>query len=158
MEQYSIELVWPCAAVDTRVRRHRDDSQRVLVASLSRWHMRWFLALAERQKYTVESYRDRPLGLLVTNGLRPQKLVRVTLQPRVRFLGIHQPSAAQVKAIHAAARAQCALGNGIEMEVCYPPERIEPVQVLGANPLRPWPWRQVVHMLRRGRPRHLAIL
>jgi organic hydroperoxide reductase OsmC/OhrA len=86
--------------------------------------MRWFLALAQRQKLCVESYRDSPEGVLEVKGLKQPIITKVMLHPEVRFRGPLQPDDTQVLGIHAAAHAQCKLSSGIEIVVCHAGARI----------------------------------
>lgn len=158
MVQYSTELVWPPAAQPAHASRTPEDPQCALVASLSRWHMRWFLALAQRQKYGVESYRDSPVGLLQADEKKQLKLIRITLQPQVQFRAASQPDLAQIMDIHAAARAQCALSNGVDIVLLPPCERIDVVPICESGGSGLWPLRMVNHWLQWGRVRDMAPL
>lgn len=111
-----VRVVWPAVAGCCTPQ----DPQQALVVSLARWHMRWFLALAQRAHLRMESYSDTPVGLLEVHADQPPTLVRVVLSPAIRCTGAQQPGAEQIMAIHAAARAQCALSNGIDIVVRNP--------------------------------------
>ena len=118
MLQYSTDIVWPQRASRACAGSLPAQAPCALVASLSRWHMRWFLALCERQKYCVESYRDTPIGSLESDGWKQLTLTQVVLRPQVRFAGTRQPDTTSILDIHAAALAQCVLFGGVEIVLC----------------------------------------
>jgi organic hydroperoxide reductase OsmC/OhrA len=97
------------------------DPEEAFVASLSSCHMLWFLSLAAKRKFVVESYRDEAVGVLGKNELGQRAMTRVTLHPEVRFGGDRPPTAGEVVALHHDAHAQCFIARSVKAEVrCEP--------------------------------------
>ncbi|MDX2243399.1 MAG: OsmC family protein [Leptolyngbyaceae cyanobacterium bins.302] len=44
------------------------DPEEAFVAALSSCHMLWFLAIAAKRKFVVESYTDQAIGVMEKNG------------------------------------------------------------------------------------------
>ena len=129
MVHYSTQLIWTPVPGQRPLKSTESSASHALVASLGRWHMRWFLALAARQQLRVAHYSDTPAGWLDSDGLARLTLLRLRLQPKVRFAGDVQPDAAHIEALHTAAQAQCQLGNGIEVEIFHRRRRIAASQI-----------------------------
>src|SRR5213593_2086222 len=54
------------------------DPEEALVASLSSCHMLWFLSIAAKRGFLVESYRDEAVGLIAKNSHGKLAMTRVT--------------------------------------------------------------------------------
>src|SRR5262245_1030468 len=67
------------------------DPEEALVASLSSCHMLWFLALAAKKKFQIESYRDEAIGVMGKNEVGKIAMTLVTLRPDVQFGGERLP-------------------------------------------------------------------
>ncbi len=91
------------------------DPEQAFVASLSSCHMLWFLHIACRAGYVVDSYVDEAVGVLDKTWMS-----RVTLRPRVGFSG-KAPSAEEHRALHHKAHEKCFIANSVKTEV-----RVEP--------------------------------
>jgi organic hydroperoxide reductase OsmC/OhrA len=102
------------------------DPEEAFVAALASCHMLWFLSLAARDGFVVDSYRDEAVGEMARNGERKLAITVVTLRPQVRFAGT-SPDPAQHAALHHEAHAKCFIANSVTSEV-----RCEPV-VLAAT-------------------------
>lgn len=57
------------------------DPEEAFVASLSSCHMLWFLHLAAKAGYCVDSYRDEAVGVMEKNAAGRVAITRVTLRP-----------------------------------------------------------------------------
>src|SRR5438046_8256381 len=79
------------------------DPEEAFVASLSSCHMLWFLSVAAKQGFVVESYRDEAVGVMARNAEGKLAMARVTLRPRLVFGGDSRPTAASHEAMHAEA-------------------------------------------------------
>ncbi len=102
------------------------DPEEAFVASLSSCHMLWFLDIAARAGWVVESYRDEAVGLMARNEQGQQAMTRVTLHPAVRFAG-HQPTLQELQDLHHRAHASCFIANSVKTEVlCEPMLATEP--------------------------------
>ena len=93
------------------------DPEQMLVSAVSSCHMLFFLAIAEHQGFTVESYKDDATGYLEKNQAGSVVINRVELSPEVRFGGGKVPDAAALGRIHGAAHKNCFIGNSITAEV-----------------------------------------
>jgi len=100
------------------------DPEEAFVASISSCHMLWFLALAAKARYAARSYRDDAIGVMTQNESGKLWVSRVTLRPTVTFDGDHQPTRAQLLALHHRAHEECFIANSVRTEiVCEPRAR-----------------------------------
>jgi organic hydroperoxide reductase OsmC/OhrA len=98
------------------------DPEEAFVASLASCHMLWFLDLAMRQGFRVDSYRDTAAGTMGRDERGRTVMREVLLRPRVDFSGDALPSREQVEQLHHAAHEACFLANSVRCAV-----RCEPV-------------------------------
>jgi organic hydroperoxide reductase OsmC/OhrA len=98
------------------------DPEEAFVASLSSCHMLWFLDIASRAGYAVQSYEDAASGHMGRNAAGKPVVDVVTLRPRTRFAGPRGPDAAALAALHHEAHEECFLANSVHCEI-----RCEPV-------------------------------
>ena len=97
------------------------DPEEAFVASLSSCHMLWFLDIASRAGYAVESYEDAAQGRMGRNAAGKLVVDVVTLRPRARFAGARVPDAARLAALHHEAHEECFLANSVRCEIrCEP--------------------------------------
>lgn len=96
------------------------DPEQQFVASLSSCHMLWFLHLACRRKFVVESYCDEASGILAKDAEGKDAMTRVTLRPAVGFLGA-APSAEEHMKLHEKAHGRCFIANSVKSEVILEP-------------------------------------
>jgi organic hydroperoxide reductase OsmC/OhrA len=83
--------------------------------------MLWFLALAAKQKFVVDFYRDVAQGVLEKNAQGKYFMSVVTLRPEVRFSPDRIPSHEQLMALHHRAHEECYIANSVRSEVrCEP--------------------------------------
>jgi len=96
------------------------DPEEAFVAAVSSCHMLWFLSIACRGGFVVESYDDDAEGLMQKNAAGKQAVTRVTLRPRVAFSG-PAPNVETFLAMHHEAHQECFIANSIKSEVeCSP--------------------------------------
>jgi len=93
------------------------DPEEALVAALSGCHMLFFLSLAARQGYIVDSYRDAAVGTMEPDADGKKSMTRIALRPAIAFSGARQPDAAALAALHHEAHALCYIANSIKAEV-----------------------------------------
>jgi organic hydroperoxide reductase OsmC/OhrA len=98
------------------------DPEEAFVASLSSCHMLWFLSIAARRGFVVDSYRDDAVGVMAKDECGKPAMTRVTLHPEVHFGGAKQPAAADVDKMHHEAHEQCFIARSVKSDV-----RCEPV-------------------------------
>jgi organic hydroperoxide reductase OsmC/OhrA len=96
------------------------DPEETFVAALSSCHMLWFLSIAAKRKFLVDSYADDAEGLMAKNSEGKLAITRVILRPTVIFSG-SQPSSAELAEMHHAAHESCFIANSVKSEiVCEP--------------------------------------
>jgi organic hydroperoxide reductase OsmC/OhrA len=98
------------------------DPEEMFVASLSSCHMLWFLSLAAGQGYRVERYEDEAAGVMQRNAEGRIAMTRVTLRPRVQFVGERQPDAKAIEALHHEAHERCFIANSVKTDVQVQPQ------------------------------------
>src|SRR5438128_8822939 len=97
------------------------DPEEAFVASLSSCHMLWFLSLAAKERFCVESYTDEALGMMGRNADGRMAMTQVTLRPKAVFSGDKQPSREQVDALHHRAHEECFIANSVTTDVRWEP-------------------------------------
>lgn len=98
------------------------DPEEAFVASLSACHMLWFLSLAARQGFCVDTYADQAQGVMARNARGKMAMTQVTLHPQVVFSGVSRPTREQIDALHHKAHEECFIANSVTTDV-----RCEPV-------------------------------
>lgn len=98
------------------------DPEEAFVASLASCHMLWFLGLAARQGFRVDSYRDTAVGSMGRDEQGRTVMRDVLLRPRVDFSGDVPPTREQVEQFHRQAHEACFLAHSVRCDV-----RCEPV-------------------------------
>ncbi len=97
------------------------DPEEAFVASLSSCHMLWFLSIAAKRGFVVDSYRDDATGVMGRNSAGKAAMTLVTLRPAVHFGGQTPPSSDEVIAMHHEAHEQCFIANSVHTQVrCEP--------------------------------------
>jgi len=93
------------------------DPEEAYVAALSSCHMLWFLSLAARDGYVVDSYRDAAEGLMAHNAAGKEVMTDVTLKPAVAFSGSKVPDDGELARLHHEAHESCYLANSVRTEI-----------------------------------------
>ncbi|WP_434713121.1 OsmC family protein [Rhizobium sp. YTUHZ045] len=97
------------------------DPEEAFVASLSSCHMLWFLSIAAKQGFCVDSYTDAAEGVMEKNSEGRLAMTVVTLRPHVVFSGEKQPSLGELDTLHHRAHDECFIANSVKTEVrCVP--------------------------------------
>src|SRR5262245_60142944 len=63
------------------------DPEEAFVAALASCHMLWFLSIAAKRGFVVESYKDEAAGVMAKNAAGKIAMTKVTLHPEVAFTG-----------------------------------------------------------------------
>ncbi|MDO6427434.1 OsmC family protein [Thalassotalea sp. 1_MG-2023] len=92
------------------------DPEEAFVASLSSCHMLFFLAMAAKKRYIVESYQDNAFGEMAKKEGKIM-MTRVTLVPKIVFSGERIPTALDIEKLHHLAHEQCFIANSVKTEV-----------------------------------------
>jgi organic hydroperoxide reductase OsmC/OhrA len=98
------------------------DPEEAFVASLASCHMLFFLSIAARRGFRIDSYCDKAIGVLAKNGSGKLAMTQITLRPEMRFSGEMLPTREQLDEMHHEAHAECFIANSVLAEV-----RCEPV-------------------------------
>lgn len=97
------------------------DPEEAFVASLSSCHLLWFLSIAAKRGYVVDSYIDAAEGVMAKNAAGKLAITKVTLRPLVTFSGAAVPDRAALDALHHAAHAECFIAHSVRSEVVIEP-------------------------------------
>ena len=92
------------------------DPEEGYVASLASCHMLWFLSIAAKAKWVVDSYTDNAVGLMEKDANGREAMTVVTLRPQTTFVG-KQPSDEELRALHHEAHEECFLANSVKSEI-----------------------------------------
>ncbi len=98
------------------------DPEEAFVAALSSCHMLWFLSLAAKAGWQVDTYADSASGTMARDSDGRMAMTQVTLRPRVMFSGERTPDAAELGHLHHKAHDACFIANSVRTDV-----RCEPV-------------------------------
>ena len=93
------------------------DPEEAFVASLASCHMLWFLSIAAKRGFVVESYRDEATGEMTKNPQGRLAITRVTLRPVVSFAAPSRPTHAEHDALHHEAHEECFLASSVRTEI-----------------------------------------
>jgi organic hydroperoxide reductase OsmC/OhrA len=93
------------------------DPEEAFVASLSSCHMLWFLSIAAKQGFVVESYHDNPEAIMGKNDDGKVAIIVVTLRPTALFGGNKTPQVEEILQIHDKAHQECFIGNSVKSDV-----------------------------------------
>ncbi|MFT3830133.1 MAG: OsmC family protein [Opitutaceae bacterium] len=93
------------------------DPEEAFVASLASCHMLWFLSIAAKRGFRVDSYVDEAFGEMGPNEAGRLAVTKVTLRPRAVFSGERIPTAEAIEAAHHAAHESCFIANSVKTQV-----------------------------------------
>jgi organic hydroperoxide reductase OsmC/OhrA len=93
------------------------DPEEAYVAALSSCHMLFFLHLAARAGYVVDSYDDAAEGRMETNAEGKEVVAHVLLRPQVAFSGDKAPDDAALAGLHHEAHESCFLANSVRTQI-----------------------------------------
>lgn len=97
------------------------DPEEAFVASISSCHMLWFLSIAAKKGFSVESYTDESSGIMGKNTEGKVAMLSVTLRPEVTFSGQHLPTHDVIAAMHETAHSECFIASSVKTEIfCQP--------------------------------------
>lgn len=92
------------------------DPEEMLVAAISNCHMLWFLDLARRDGWVVQSYDDHAIGNMTKNAAGALWVSRVTLDPHIQWVGA-VPTSHQIADLHHRAHEACFIANSVRTEI-----------------------------------------
>lgn len=93
------------------------DPEEALVAAASSCHMLFFLSIAAKRGFIVDSYVDRAYAVMGKAGDGKTAVTRITLRPHIVFAGGRQPDATELEALHHESHEQCFIANSLKSEI-----------------------------------------
>lgn len=93
------------------------DPEEAFVAALSSCHMLFFLHLAAKDGFVVESYRDQAVGTMGRNEAGREFVSAVRLRPEVAFSGERTPSDDELAGLHHRSHDACYLANSVRTAI-----------------------------------------
>jgi organic hydroperoxide reductase OsmC/OhrA len=83
--------------------------------------MLWFLSIAAKRGFLVESYRDEAVGVMVRNAAGKLAIAEVAVRPAVVFGREQRPQSGDVEAMHRQAHEECFIARSVKTDVrCEP--------------------------------------
>ncbi|OGQ58016.1 MAG: peroxiredoxin [Deltaproteobacteria bacterium RIFCSPLOWO2_02_FULL_53_8] len=97
------------------------DPEEAFVAALSSCHMLFFLMIAAKRGFCIDSYIDEAVGVLEKNAIGKLAMTSVTLRPKAIFSGDLVPTDEEVEAMHSKSHEKCFIASSVTTEVhCCP--------------------------------------
>ncbi len=97
------------------------DPEEAFVASISSCHMLWFLSIAAKSGFVIESYIDAAVGVMSKDSAGKLAMTSVTLSPKTKFSGSKQPTRSELEVLHHAAHESCYIASSVKTEIkCNP--------------------------------------
>jgi organic hydroperoxide reductase OsmC/OhrA len=93
------------------------DPEEAFVASLASCHMLFFVDLARRAGFVIDSYVDQSEGVLEKRDDGKMWMSQVTMRPQVAFSGDKRPTDADIADLHHRAHDQCFIANSVTTKV-----------------------------------------
>src|SRR5262245_37028347 len=90
------------------------DPEEALIASASSCHMLWFLSLAARRGFIVESYCDEAYGVMTKNAAGKLAFSLITLRPQIKFSTEKLPTAEDLESLHHDAHEECFIAHSLK--------------------------------------------
>jgi organic hydroperoxide reductase OsmC/OhrA len=92
------------------------DPEEALVAAVSSCHMLFFLSYAAAGGFVIDRYEDEAVGEMGKNAKGKTAIVKVTLRPRITWVGA-PPAAEQLEQLHHRSHDACYIANSVSAEV-----------------------------------------
>ena len=93
------------------------DPEEAFIASLSSCHMLWFLFVAAKRGFIVDSYKDEASGVMGANAEGRLAMLEVVLKPVIVWGGDRQPDVAVLRDMHHIAHEECFIANSVKTVV-----------------------------------------
>lgn len=93
------------------------DPEEAFVAAIASCHMLFFLSLAAKRRYVVDSYTDAAIGYMGKHENGREWVSKVVLQPKVSFVGERIPITAELEKLHHRAHELCFIANSVKSEI-----------------------------------------
>ncbi len=106
------------------------DPEEALIASAASCHMLWFLDVARRAGFIVESYTDEALGKVGEGDRGRMAVTRITLRPSIVFDG-RNPTRDELETLHHQAHERCFIANSLRTPIVVESPTGDPPAGLG---------------------------
>lgn len=93
------------------------DPEEGLIASISSCHMLFFLDYARRAGFVIRSYVDEAAGVLERRADGKIAVTRVSLRPKIEWVGDNSPTSEEVAQLHHRSHEDCFIANSVNCEV-----------------------------------------
>ncbi|HEY4785729.1 MAG TPA: OsmC family protein [Bacteroidales bacterium] len=93
------------------------DPEESFIASLSSCHMLFFLSIAAKRKFVVESYEDNAEGIMGKNSEGKTAMLSVVLNPKIIFSGTNIPSVEEIEQIHELSHEECFIASSVKTKI-----------------------------------------
>jgi organic hydroperoxide reductase OsmC/OhrA len=93
------------------------DPEEALVAAASSCHMLFFLSIAGRHGFVVDSYVDQAIGIMEKNAEGKVAITRITMRPKIVFGGERQPTPGDLDKIHHESHERCYIANSLKADI-----------------------------------------
>ncbi len=93
------------------------DPEEAFVAALASCHMLFFLSVAAKRGYLVDTYTDAAIGYVGKNEEGKDAVIKVILEPKVSFAGEKVPTSEQLEKMHHKSHDLCFIANSVKTEV-----------------------------------------
>jgi len=93
------------------------DPEEALVASASSCHMLFFLSLAAKRGFVVDSYVDDAFGVMEKNADGRLVVTRITLRPDIVFGNGRSPTTDELESLHHTSHEECFIANSLKSEI-----------------------------------------
>lgn len=93
------------------------DPEEAFVASISSCHMLFFLALAAKRQFKVDSYEDNASGTMEKTPAGKMAMTRVVLRPNAAYSGDKLPTLEEIESLHHRAHDLCFIANSVTTRI-----------------------------------------
>lgn len=93
------------------------DPEEAFIAAISSCHMLTFLGIAAKQRYVIESYIDNAVGIMEEDEHGYTSVTKITLRPKIVFLGEKQPNRQQLEKLHHLSHQHCFIANSVKTDI-----------------------------------------
>jgi organic hydroperoxide reductase OsmC/OhrA len=93
------------------------DPEEAFVAAIASCHMLFFLNLAAKRGFVIDSYDDDAVGVMEKGVDGKMWMAKARLRPRIVFSGARLPTPADIDALHHDSHAQCYIANSVKTEI-----------------------------------------
>jgi organic hydroperoxide reductase OsmC/OhrA len=110
------------SAPDFRGEAERVNPEEAFIAALSSCHMLTFLAIAAKNKVSLDSYHDEAVGYLEKNAAGRLAITRVILRPRIQWSAGVSVAESLLQKMHHQAHEGCFIANSVNTNITVEPQ------------------------------------